>query len=270
MSTTSRTTGRPGSRSPSSPRTTRPQRRPVCHHSSDYTAGTRYGSATSRHPPPLTKAGPPPAQPIRGDCRPPPAYVICRSPCRLPLRTVPVCLLEPAMIRAVGRRAEQATRRPKDRVRICVYAYSRILIPLHAARKAIATTCRCLEATAAFLHDHIMSQTEMIDPSRAPLPSYPHKTPDKGKRKIDKRNNKEKNGQSSRPRNRKRQKKLHDWRARPIPPHLVAQAYPVFLGDFLLALMHPTLVLPRKPRPLPWTSPSTAIWPRGRVRVCGD
>ena len=48
------------------------------------------------------------------------------------------------------------------------------------------------------------------------------------------------------------------------------KAYPVFLGDFLLALMHPTLVHPRKPRPLPWTSPSIAIWPRGRVRVCGD
>ena len=126
MSTTSRTTGRPGSRSPSSPRTTRPQRRPVCHHSSDYTAGTRYSSATSRHPPPLTKAGPPPAQPIRGDCRPPPAYAICRSPCRLPLRTISACLLEPATVRAVGRRGRTShspTKGPSPYICVCVFLY---------------------------------------------------------------------------------------------------------------------------------------------------
>ena len=33
-----------------------------------------------------------------------------------------------------------------------------------------------------FLHDHILSQTKMIGPSRAPLSPYPHRPPKKGKR----------------------------------------------------------------------------------------
>ena len=38
--------------------------------------------------------------------------------------------------------------------------------PLHAA-------CRCLEAAAAFQNDHILSQIETIDPSRAPISFSP-------------------------------------------------------------------------------------------------
>ena len=46
-------------------------------------------------------------------------------------------------------------------------------IPLHAARRAMA-------AAAFLLHDHILSQTEMVDPSRAPQSPSPHTVLDDG------------------------------------------------------------------------------------------
>ena len=52
-----------------------------------------------------------------------------------------------------------------------------IFIPLHAARRAMAAACHCLETVA----DYILSQTEMVSPSRAPLSSHPYHPLDKGK-----------------------------------------------------------------------------------------
>ena len=98
---------------------------------------------------------------------------------------------------------------------VCVIFYYK---PLHEA-------CRCLEATAAFQNDHILSQIEVIDFSRAPLgnkqpvPSSPEE--EKGDYII----------------------------GGPGPPSSLSspQSAPsTSSGGVLLALMHPTLVLPKK------------------------
>ena len=58
----------------------------------------------------------------------------------------------------------------------CIDASARATTPrvLSFIYKPLHSACRCLAATAAFQHDHILSQIEIINPSRAPLSPSPH------------------------------------------------------------------------------------------------
>ena len=71
----------------------------------------------------------------------------------------------------------------------CVCVISYLLLAATCGPKGHGSGLPLPSRTAAgFLPDHILSQIEMIDPSRAPLSPAPkeRKPPDKGKGKIDK------------------------------------------------------------------------------------
>ena len=105
--------------------------------------------------------------------------------------------------------------------------------PPHAARRAMAAACRCLEATATFQNDHILSQIEMINPSRALLSPSPHT-----------RQTKERTACPFIPRREKREITILAGPAHP-PPLRRPSPPPASSGGVLLALMHFTLVPPK-------------------------
>ena len=101
-----------------------------------------------------------------------------------------------------------------------------------------------LTDSSGILHDHILSQIEIIDPGRATLSPSPPKPPHKGKRK--KKGHRKEMPIPSPPERKNAGNYSTGGPGPPSSPSSPEPAPSTSSGATLLALMHPTLVLPKK------------------------